>query len=255
MKNSIQTMAAAVDEACGHGLHSLWLYGSVVLNDFRLGWSDIDMIALTKEPIMETRADSLLMLRQKLTERFPENPYYRCFEGIICCLDEFRTDQFQRLVYWGTSGQRVTDRYRLDPFARYELAHHGECVFGEADRDLFLPPDQEELKTAVRKHYEAIRTYAVLTDDSLYSCGWLLDLARCVYTLRYQKVIGKTQAGIWALENHVFADEEAIRKTLMIRQDPVSYRDCPETRTWLKSLGPTVQRCADVLGKELEEKA
>lgn len=254
MRNSIHVMAAAVDAACGHGLHSLWLHGSVVLNDFRPGWSDIDLIALTKEPIAEAQADSLLMLRQKLAERFPENPYYRCFEGIICCLEEFRAGQFRRLVYWGTSGQRITDRYCPDPFARYELAHHGECVFGDADRSLFTAPDQGELEAAVRKHYEAIRMCAVSTDDSLYSCGWLLDLARCVYTLRYHKVIGKTQAGIWALENHVFPDEEALRKTLMIRKDPISYRGRPEIRTWLKSLGPTVQRCADVLERELEEK-
>ncbi len=248
-------MAEAINGACGCGLHSFWLYGSVVLSDFRPGWSDIDMIALTERPLTETQADSLLMLRQKLSEDDPENPYYRCFEGIICGLEEIRGGVFRRLVYWGTSGQRITDRYRLDPFARYELAYYGECVFGEADRDLFTPPDQEELAAAVGKHYDSIRACALSTDESLYSCGWLLDLARCVYTLRYHKVIGKTQAGIWALENHVFPDEAALRKTLMIRKDPIRYRNCPEIRTWLKSLGPTVQRCADVLGKELEEKA
>lgn len=32
----------------------------------------------------------------------------------------------------------------------------------------------------------------------------------------------------------------------------MTYRDRPEVRAWLKALGPTVQRYADVLEKELE---
>lgn len=252
IRNSIERMTTAIDAVCGHRLQSAWLYGSAALDDFRPGWSDIDILALTESPLTEQQAETLLMLRQRLSEESPEEPHFRSFEGIICSREEFQTGCYEKLVYWGTSGQRITNRYRPDPFALYELARYGKCVFGKGDRFLFREPDRNELNAAVRKHYEGIRSCAVATDESLYSCGWLLDLARCLYTLRYHDVIEKTQAGAWALENHVFPEEEALRQTLMIRKDPMRYRDRPEIREWLKSLGPTVQRYADVLERELE---
>ena len=50
MKDAIRRMIEEIDAALDHGLHSLWLYGSVVLDDFRLGWSDIDFIAFAADP-------------------------------------------------------------------------------------------------------------------------------------------------------------------------------------------------------------
>ena len=232
-------------------LHSLWLYGSLVLDDFHLGWSDIDYIAFTNEPIKAEQADQLLMLRQVLSKRHSDNSYFRCFEGVIVNFQEYQYGQYERLVYWGTSGQRVTSRCNIDPFSMQELSEYGVCVFGDADHRLFKVPTKYELIEAVRKHYEGIRQCAVQTDESLYSCGWLLDIARCMYTLRYGDVIGKTQAGEWALSEHLFRDEEPLIKTLQIRRDPSAYKDNTQIKAWLKTLGPTVQQYADVLELEL----
>ena len=184
MENAIRHMTQEIDTILAHDLHSLWLYGSVVLNDFHLGWSDIDFIAFAQKPITQDQAARLLTLRQDLSARCPGNPYYRCFEGVIVSLSEYRAGQYTRLVYWGTSGQRITDRFRLDPFSRWELVQFGRQVCGEPGAGLFAKPTRSELVEAVRQHYEGIRQYAVRTDDRLYSCGWLLDMARCMYTLR-----------------------------------------------------------------------
>lgn len=252
MDESIERMAREIASICN--VHGIWLYGSVVLDDFQLGWSDIDFLALTDAPVTEEQAERLLPLRRMLSEEFPENPYYHCFEGIIANLREYRADKYSRLVYWGTTGQRVTDRYEPDVFSRYELAECGELIYGRDEPGLFACPGGEELNAAVRRHYDAIRQYAVRTDESLYSCGWLLDMARCVYTLRRGEVIGKTQAGKWALREHIFPDEDALEKTLLIRQDPLAYREREDTKQWLRGLGPTVQRYADVLEAELERR-
>ena len=40
-----------------------------------------------------------------------------------------------------------------------------------------------------------------------------------------------------------------------IRQEPLAYRDRDDVKQWLKGLGPTVQRYADVLEKELYKAA
>ncbi len=251
MFESIARMTEEIAAVMDGRVYCAWLYGSVVLNDFRLGWSDIDFIVLTDGPISDSQARRLLTLRQEMLEREPGNPYYRAFEGIIADMREYRARSFTRLVYWGTTGQRITNHYEMDAFSRYELAKYGELVYGKEDRSVFPMPSDGDLIAAVRAHYASIRTYAVQTDESLYACGWLLDIARCIYTLRYKDVIAKTQAGLWALENHLFPDEEALQKTIEIRKQPLSFKERDDVKQWLKGLGPVVQRCADMLEREL----
>ena len=250
MKNAIDAMVNEIIRIMDGDVYGIWLYGSVVMDDFRPGWSDIDFVALTRGEISETRAEQLLTLRQQMLDKEPGNPYYRSFEGVIANLDEYREGKFRRLVYWGTSGQRVTNRYEPDTFSAFELAKYGKPVYG--GKPWILPaPGREELIRAVRAHYESIRKYAAQTNESLYSCGWLLDIARCIYTLRTGEVVSKTQAGIRALEEHLFPDEAPLRKTVEIRQDPQDFRDRNDVKQWLKGLGPVVQQYADVLEAEL----
>ena len=251
MINAIDRITNEIVSVMDGKVYGIWLYGSVAMDDFRPGWSDIDFVALTDGPISENQADRLLTLRQDLLEKEPGNPYYRSFEGVIADQEEYRNRSFSRLVYWGTSGQRITGQYVPDPFSALELAKYGKSIYG--NKPWILPePEREELIRAVRNHYECIRKYAVQTDEKLYSCGWLLDIARCIYTLRYNDVIAKTKAGIWALEQHLFQDEAPLRKTIEIRENPQSYKGNGELNEWLKGLGSAVQRYADVLEHELQ---
>ncbi len=251
LNQSVERLTGRIVSILDNNVHSIWLYGSVVLDDFRLGWSDIDLLVLSNSPITERQARQLVGLRQAMLETEPDNPYYRSFEGIIADRNEYLAGSFSGLVYWGTSGQRITDHCQQDVFSVYELAKYGKSVYGDHDRSIFPQPSGAELRDAVKQHCESIRKYAVQTDEKLYSCGWLLDIARCIYTLRYNDVIAKTQAGLWALSEHVFQDEEPLKKTLEIRQNPAAYKDEEEIKQWLKSLGPVVQQYADVLEQEL----
>ena len=251
MLDAVYKMTDEIVRILGGDVFGVWLYGSAAMDDFRLGWSDIDIITLTRDTIPESRAKELLYLRQEMLKREPEDSYYRSFEGIAAGLEEYRTRAFRRAVYWGTSGRRITDRVERDAFAEFELAKYGLPVYGGRQWP-FPTPGRDEIVSAVRKHYESIRKYAVTTDESLYSCGWLLDIARCVYTLRYNDVIAKTAAGVWALEEHVFPDEEPLIKTVEIRRRPLCCKDSEQLKSWLKGLGPVVQSYADVLERELE---
>ena len=247
LNQSIEKMADRLSAMLDQNIHSIWLYGSVALDDFRLGWSDIDLLVLTGGRITEEQAQQLVGLRQIMLETEPDNPYYRSFEGVIADANEYLAGTFSKLVYWGTSGERITDRWKQNVFSLYELAKYGKSVRGENDRSIFAEPSVMDLREAVRQHYETICRFAVETDEKLYSCGWLLDIARCIYTLRYSDVISKTQAGNWALSEHLFENEEPLRKTLWIRQNPLAYKN----RSDVKELGPVVQQYADVLEREM----
>ena len=247
MNKAISVLSTELSRILCGNFDSLWLYGSVIFDDFRLGWSDIDFVALSSAPISDDQAQELLTLRQKLSGKHPDNPYFRLFEGIIVCKDELLRNNCAKGVYWGTSGQRIAEKCALDTFARFELAKHGRLTAGENTSNPFTLPTEEEIRTAVKAHLQGIRQYAKVTDESLYSCGWLLDIARCIYTLRFHDVISKTQAGKWALKEHLFRDEAPLVKTLEIRENPLAYKDREDVKKWLSSLGQIVQEYADVL--------
>lgn len=248
----VNRFTESVHNILGEKLQSVYLYGSVTLQDYKDGWSDIDLICFASEMLEPTEADKLLMLRQSLVDS-EKNPLFRKIEGAVVSLDELLKNQYSCVVYWGTSGQRITDSYTFDIFSLFEMKKYGELVFGEDIRDRFPLPSYSELAEGVKEHYDTIRKYARETDERLYSCGWLLDIARCIYTLRYGDIVGKTYAGEWVLRENICPCTDEMKKTLEVRNNPSDYVDREETKEWLCSLGSCVQLFADVLETELNK--
>lgn len=235
------------------GNPSICLFGSVVLNDFKLGWSDIDILVLTDKPIDETQADQLVNLRQTLASQHNGNPYFRLFEGGILTKKAFFNSEKDRVVYWGTSGQRITERFNIDSFAVAELLSQGIFLNGEDIRKNFTYPTSQQFKQDIIRHYNAIRKYAVNTDKNISSCGWLLDIARGLYTLKYNKVIPKTYAGEWAIEEKLSPDAGVMKMVIEIRKNPLSYINETKTLEWCGTLGKNIQGFADILEIELNK--
>jgi hypothetical protein len=230
---------------------SIYLYGSVVLNDFKFGWSDIDILCLTQAKITENQAKQLVNLRQELLSEYSDNLYFRSFEGGLLSLDTFISQTPDNVVYWGTSGQRITDNYYFDAFSTMELIDSGRLLYGEDVRELIKYPTNDEIKNAIVNHYNTIRKYAVTTNRSLYSFGWFLDIARCLYTLLTGKIISKTAAGEWALNNGFAPDVDVMKKAIEIRKEPNKYKTDKTILDLAETLGVQIQCFADVLEKQL----
>lgn len=249
---------AAIQNMTNHIVHilapndaSVYIYGSYVLDDFQLGWSDLDILVLTEKPISEQQADELVDLRQRMSAAEPDNPFYRCFEGGMLTRNAFIHKVPDRVVYWGTSGQRITGSYHFDACCMKELFDYGRLLYGKDIRGQMAPPSFEDIKSNIQLHYETIRKYASSTERSIYSFGWILDIARCIYTLRTGKIISKTAAGAWALQNRLFHDTAALETALEVRKNPLKYQESAELRDLSEELGNTIQQYADVLEKEL----
>lgn len=251
LKASLETMQRRIVEILECCDPSVYVYGSLTLGDFRPGWSDIDILVLTGEKIPEAQARQLVGLRETMLEEDPENPFYRSFEGGMLSLEAFLSGKPDRVVYWGTSGERITDTYRLDAFCRSELLDSGILLFGNELRGRLSRPTYEELKAEVRRHYETIRQYARKTERNFYSFGWFLDISRGLYTLRTGKIIAKTAAGEWALREKLCPCPDVLEKVLEIRREPERYRGEEPVLTYAETLGDSVQSYADVLEREL----
>ncbi len=238
LNEAIQIMTNEIVSVLADNKPSIYLFGSVVLDDFKLGWSDIDIIVLTEREISEQHADIMVGLRQKLLERFPGNgnPYFRLFEGGMLSADAFLNGRNERTVYWGTSGQRITDNYKMDSFGMAELLDSGILLYGDDIRNKMAYPTYAQMRDDIARHVWAARKYGVVV-------GWLLDIARGIYTLRTGKVIAKTAAGEWALEKGLCPDIDAIKKAVKNRLEAHLQ---PE-----KSMdNAVIQRFADVIDAE-----
>lgn len=250
-QTAIQAMVSAINRELAENQPSVYLYGSAVLDDFWLGWSDIDILVLTQKPISQKQAQELVTLRQKLLAQEPGNPYYRSFEGGMLTLSTFCSGERDCVVYWGTSGQRITDAYHFDSFCMTELLQNGQLLDGPEICSQLALPGYADLCADVKRHYEGIRQHAQTTDRSLYSFGWLLDIARGIYTLRTGNIIAKTVAGQWALDNDLCPVPDALEIALKVRKNPMEYLKTSEIFDYAETLGPAIQRFADVLETEL----
>ncbi|MFC1947940.1 aminoglycoside adenylyltransferase domain-containing protein [Chloroflexota bacterium] len=250
LQKQIQTIYCSIQNILEDIPVSIYLYGSITMDDFQYGWSDIDLLCLTGYSITQYQAQRLVGLRQELVEQY-RDPVYRLFEGGILSLQSLLNGTPDTVVYWGTSGQQITDTYYFDSFSRYELKTNGVLIAGRDIRTMIALPSNTDMRKAIQLTYEIIRKRAVQTDESLYSCGWLLDIARCIFTLRTGDMIAKTKAGEWALTHQLCPVPETLKKVLLIRKEPLKYKNDPEFKAWTRSLGNDVQRFADVLEQEI----
>ena len=130
-----------------------------------------------------------------------------------------------RIVYWGSSRKRITDSYAFGSFIKEELIESSVLLYGKDIRKEPKCHDFYELYVDVKRHCEANRKHAHSTGRSFYSFGWMLDIARCIYTLRTCKIIAKSKAAEWAVENNLCSNLYALQTALHVRRNPLKYRD------------------------------
>lgn len=239
LTESVKMMVNEITAILADNRPTIYLYGSVALDDFRFGWSDIDILVLTEQEITEAQAETLVVLRQSLLERYPDDPYFRLFESGMLSADAFLNNRKERTVYWGTSGQRITDSYKMDSFGMSELLDCGILLYGEDIRYKMTYPVYAQMRDDIARHLQAARSYGSVI-------GWLLDIARGIYTLRTGKIIAKTSAGEWALEEKLCPDDDVVMKAVQIRKEPHLF-----TIEDKKVDNTVIQRFADVLELEL----
>ena len=254
MTEVIGTMTGRLSAMLGENLCALYLYGSAASGDYREGWSDMDILALTEQSLSVEMAESLVGLRQRLCTETGE-PRYRAFEGGILSLSAFLKGTPEPVVYWGTSGERVMDRYELNALNRLDLLRHGILLAGADVRDSIPCPTYAQLRENIRCHYETIRRYGKTPGANFYAFGWLFDIARCLYTLETGEILPKTQAGEWALAQNrcPIPVREALQYALTVRRDPLSHKTEAVYRH-AASLSPAIQRFADTLELALQDK-
>lgn len=249
MRLATNTMAVSIQRILADAHPSIYLYGSVTTEDFRPGWSDIDLLVLTEDPITADQADALLYLRQTLVLRDPDTPHYGLFEGGMLDLGSYLTGDATRVVYWGTTGQSIRETHTLSAFDLVSLHQTGQLLLGKDVRHHLDKPDHAQVIAAVKAHLETIRQHG-RGARNFFAYGWLLDIARCLYVLRNGRPIAKTDAGQWALDERICPCPGELSIALLVRRQPEFLQD-EGILAHAERLTPAIQLFADVLEKAL----
>lgn len=232
---------------------SVYLYGSAATGDFSMGWSDIDFLVLTPQPMTLAQAEKLLHLRDVLREQTPDDPYLPLLEGGMLSLEAFLSGEITTCVHWSGAGEEtLRPAHAFSAFSRWDLLHNGILLAGEDLRSQIPEPTWLDLRADVANCLPIVLRMGK-TMGRQFAFGWLLNIARGLYTVTEGGVISKTQAAQWALENGLCPDEDKLELALEIYQNPLAYRDKATVLSAAASLGPAIMRFAQVLQGVLSE--
>ncbi len=249
LRLAINTMAVSIYRILEENAPSIYLYGSVTAEDYQHDWSDIDLLVLTADPITPEQADMLVNLRQTLADRDPDTPHYRLFEGGMLDLGSFLTGEETRVVYWGTTGQRIRTTHAFSAFDRASLLQTGQLLLGKDVRRHIEIPDFGAIKAAVADHLAAIEAHG-RGGRSIYAYGWLLDVARCMYTLVNGRLTTKTDAAQWALDERLCPCPAELAMALTVRRQPELIQDA-SVLDYAETLTEAIQSYAELLQQAL----
>ena len=191
------------------------LYGSAAMDDFQDGFSDIDILVLTEDEVSKKQADTLLYLRQKLVDKYNE-PFFRLLEGVIVNKDAFFNEKDSNAVYWGTGGERITDKPSFMPFDIICLKEYGQILYGSDFKYLLNDFSPDTIRKQIIHTYNTVKQHGVIT-ESKKSAGWFSYIARSLFTLETGKITSKSAALCWAAENNHYTDA-LLRLIISIRQ-------------------------------------
>lgn len=250
LRLAINTMAVSIYRILAENSPSIYLYGSVTAEDYRSGWSDIDLLVLTADPITPLQAEWLLYLRQGLCTLDPATPHYRLFEGGMLDLGSFLTGEETRVVYWGTTGERIKSTHDFSALDRASLLQTGQLLLGKDVRRHLEMPDFQEILDATGKHLAAIEAHGA-GNRSIYAYGWLLDAARCMYTLVNGRLTTKTDAAQWALDERLCPCPAELSMALTVRRQPELIRD-ESVLAYAETLTDAIQSYAALVRKAYE---
>jgi hypothetical protein len=200
-------------------VQGLYLQGSLALNDYQPGRSDIDFVAVT------TRAPDPRAL-EAIHGALRRTHGTVFFDGLYLREDDLLRDP--DLVPDGPGVQE----WRVDPVSRFDrnlvtwhvLAQGGIAVRGPAVAELCIRTDWPTLAERTRENLAGYwtrwrnQTVLGLTGMSEWNTAWsVLGVARLRHTLAEGRVTSKTEAAEFALRTYRERWHRIIREALRIR--------------------------------------
>jgi predicted nucleotidyltransferase len=202
--------ASGCSDVLGDALVSVILHGSLTLDAFMPGRSDIDLLVVVDEPL---EGEQLKALRDQLAEEAPRRVDVRVVtRATAAAPTPTPTMEAAFTLRPGKTPEVETRIAEPDLVAEFSIARaHGRSIVGHAPEAVIGPvPDDRLIETGDR----LLATWQDLTDDADHAELMVLTACR-IWRFASERVhCSKTAAGRWALERDpsLGAVEEALRQ-------------------------------------------
>ncbi len=227
----------ASDREAPRLVEGLYLTGSVALNEFRPGTSDIDFLAVTAQPPDASALIALARAHEELRQRF-RRPF---FDGRYVTWDELACDPRQAgpgpYVYQGRF--RASGGGDCDPVTWHTVAEYGVCCRGPEPSALTIWNDGAALKSWTLGNYDTYwrpllrraRRFGdpwSLTAFTSYGAVWIvLGVCRLHFTLATGRIVSKEGSGEYGLQTFPSRWHLVLREALRIRRADRARADLP----------------------------
>jgi hypothetical protein len=203
-------------------LTGVYIHGSLALNAFNPGLSDIDFISITSRRCTATDIDSLRALHDTLVQRFPQAQLEGCY---LLSQDVGRfEDTMPPHPYVHDGSFEASGYHDINAVTWWILKHRGIAIYGP-------PPDQFDIhidwENLLVKMHHNLNTYwasfttnpqrmALLLKD--YGVQWaVLGVLRQFYTFREHAITSKAGAGTYGLVHTPQQWHQLIQEAINIR--------------------------------------
>jgi hypothetical protein len=217
-----------VDAEVPGALAGLYLVGSLALDDFRPGHSDVDFVAVLAAHAEPTLLATLERVHAELSARFPQ----QLFEGIYLTRGDLSRDpaDVQSVPFVHEHRFHQSGRFELNPVTWATLARHGIAIRGPSPADLVVSDDPAVLDRWTRQNlveywrpwqarHGRLLSWAGLSALRPWAAEWgVLGVSRLHFTLATGRITSKYGAGLYALGRFPTRWHRPILEALHIRR-------------------------------------
>jgi len=226
LKSILEDYSGRVKSLLSNDLIGIYLTGSIALDGYHDGKSDIDFTVVMKQPLDERQISELKTIHREILKKYPKN----LFEGHYITPDVFgkSIDETEPFVSYH-DGRMTKDYQGINIVTWFTLKKYGVTVCGLPVNDLhFDAPEEELLKYVINN----VNTYwaqwfsqasKIISKRSIYALSkqaveWCVSgLSRIYYTLSEKDITSKDQALGYALRHASRQYERIIKEAQYIR--------------------------------------
>ncbi|MFH1377769.1 MAG: aminoglycoside adenylyltransferase domain-containing protein [Planctomycetota bacterium] len=229
---------------------SILLHGSIVNDDFAIGYSDIDFLVVFNDTISDDDCGQLREMRKRFKAGDCGQLGY-ALEGAFLPRSMLDPSVLGSAFWWGTSGERRGDKNPLDHFTLQGIRDNGCLIFGCDILSEIPVPTEPDLLKEVDDFIVSARQHAAA--GRVKSVDWLLTASRLLKWVTQNEMSSKSAAADWAMIHAQGPWRDSLRQAKSIRLDTASAEN-PNAKAWLATLRTPILEAIDELESALRQR-
>jgi len=224
----LQKWTDNIKEIIPNKLMGIYIFGSVILDDFQKGISDIDFLVVTKKSINKKEQQALKKMHTMLIK---ESLYAKQLEGEYA--------EQKAISVSGIKGKVTRCNYdkvilntksETTPCILFYIQKAGINLYGPPAKEIIPVLSKSEVQKAMfdyinKKIPKAANQAKIKQEDPKLISSDLLNMCRGLYAIKENKPISKTKVGKWALLNLDKKWQPLIKSALLVRHQKATNKD------------------------------